>query len=295
MNDSKDYMVRAMAAKEQIRAFALTSKNLVQYACDIHHTSHLASAALGRLLSAGLMMGDMLKSEDDLLTIQFVGDGPLKHILVTSDFSGHVKGYVSNPYAELPLREDGHLDVGHGIGNGSLTVIRDYHMKEPYSSTIPLHSGEIADDLTYYFAQSEQTPSSVGLGVLVNSETGSIICSGGFIVQLMPFCEESVIEKLSKNLSSFTSVTDVYKEGKTPEELLNIVLAGFDVEITGKKDVSYYCGCEQRKDSILATLGKDQLDELILENKDVESTCAFCEKTYKFSVDDLKKIRASLK
>lgn len=289
MSQNQDYMIRALAADQQIRAFAVTSKNLVEYAKNIHHLSHLASAALGRLMSAGLMMGDMLKSHDDLLTIQMMGDGPLKHILVTADDLGRVKGYVSNPAAELPLREDGHLNVGKGIGNGNLTVIRDYHMKEPYSSTIPLHSGEIADDLTYYFAQSEQTPSSVGLGVLVNSDS-SIACAGGFIVQLMPFCKDEVIDKLQNNLSHFSSVTDVLKTGKSIEDLLHIVLDGFDVTITGKKDCMFYCGCEERKDDIMKTIGKDAIKEMIDEGKEVTSSCAFCGKTYKYSVEQLNKL-----
>ncbi len=294
MENYHDYMVRAMAADKQIRAFAITSKDVVEYAKNIHHLSHLATAALGRLLSAGLMMGDMLKSKEDLLTVQFMGDGPLKHILVTADFNGNVKGYVSNPGAELPLRDDGHLDVGKGIGNGNLTVIRDFHMKEPYSSTIPLHSGEIADDLTYYFAQSEQVPTSVGLGVLVNPN-GTVNCAGGFIVQLMPFTKQEVIDKLSDNLSDIPSVTDVLREGKSPEDLLKIVLRGFDIEFTGTKDVMFHCGCEERKDNIIATIGKEELDEMIKEGKEVETSCAFCEKKYKFSVEDLIRIRDSLK
>jgi molecular chaperone Hsp33 len=294
MENYHDYMVRAMAADKQIRAFAVTSKDLVEYAKNIHSLSHLATAALGRLLSAGLMMGDMLKSKEDLLTVQFMGDGPLKHILVTADFNGNVKGYVSNPAADLPLREDGHLDVGKGIGNGNLTVIRDFHMKEPYSSTIPLHSGEIADDLTYYYAQSEQIPTSVGLGVLVNPD-GSVNCAGGFIVQLMPFTKQEVIDKLSDNLNDIPTVTEVLKEGKTPEDLLKIVLRGFDIEFTGSKDVCFHCGCEERKDNIIATVGKEELNEMIKEGKEVETSCAFCEKKYKFSVEDLIRIRDTLK
>ena len=294
MENYHDYMVRAMAADKQIRAFAITSKDLVEYAKNIHSLSHLATAALGRLLSAGLMMGDMLKSKEDLLTVQFMGDGPLKHLLVTADFNGNVKGYVSNPSADLPLREDGHLDVGKGIGNGNLTVIRDFHMKEPYSSTIPLHSGEIADDLTYYFAQSEQIPTSVGLGVLVNSD-GSVSCAGGFIVQLMPFTKQEVIDKLSDNLNHIPTVTEMLKAGKSIEDMLRIVLSGFDIEFTGTKDVRFYCGCEERKDNIIATIGKDELNEMIKEGKEVETSCAFCEKKYKFSVEDLIRIRDSLK
>ena len=294
MENYHDYMVRAMAADKQIRAFAITSKDLVEYAKNIHSLSHLATAALGRLLSAGLMMGDMLKSKEDLLTVQFMGDGPLKHLLVTADYNGNVKGYVSNPSADLPLREDGHLDVGKGIGNGNLTVIRDFHMKEPYSSTIPLHSGEIADDLTYYFAQSEQIPTSVGLGVLVNSD-GSVNCAGGFIVQLMPFTKQEVIDKLSDNLNHIPTVTEMLKAGKSIEDMLRIVLDGFDIEFTGSKDVRFYCGCEERKDNIIATIGKDELNEMIKEGKEVETSCAFCEKKYKFSVEDLIRIRDSLK
>ena len=294
MENYHDYMVRAMAADKQIRAFAITSKDLVEYAKNIHSLSHLATAALGRLLSAGLMMGDMLKSKEDLLTVQFMGDGPLKHLLVTADFNGNVKGYVSNPSADLPLREDGHLDVGKGIGNGNLTVIRDFHMKEPYSSTIPLHSGEIADDLTYYFAQSEQIPTSVGLGVLVNSD-GSVSCAGGFIVQLMPFTKQEVIDKLSDNLNHIPTVTEMLKAGKSIEDMLRIVLDGFDIEFTGTKDVRFHCGCEERKDNIIATVGKDELNEMIKEGKEVETSCAFCEKKYKFSVEDLIRIRDSLK
>ena len=294
MENYHDYMVRAMAADKQIRAFAVTSKDLVEYAKNIHSLSHLATAALGRLLSAGLMMGDMLKSKEDLLTVQFMGDGPLKHLLVTADYNGNVKGYVSNPSADLPLREDGHLDVGKGIGNGNLTVIRDFHMKEPYSSTIPLHSGEIADDLTYYFAQSEQIPTSVGLGVLVNSD-GSVSCAGGFIVQLMPFTKQEVIDRLSDNLNHIPTVTEMLKAGKSIEDMLRIVLDGFDIEFTGTKDVRFHCGCEERKDNIIATIGKDELNEMIKEGKEVETSCAFCEKKYKFSVEDLIRIRDSLK
>ena len=294
MENYHDYMVRAMAADKQIRAFAITSKDLVEYAKNIHSLSHLATAALGRLLSAGLMMGDMLKSKEDLLTVQFMGDGPLKHLLVTADYNGNVKGYVSNPSADLPLRKDGHLDVGKGIGNGNLTVIRDFHMKEPYSSTIPLHSGEIADDLTYYFAQSEQIPTSVGLGVLVNKD-GSVSCAGGFIVQLMPFTKQEVIDKLSDNLNNIPTVTEMLREGKSIEDMLRIVLNGFDIEFTGSKDVRFYCGCEERKDNIIATIGKDELNEMIKEGKEVETSCAFCEKKYKFSVEDLIRIRDSLK
>ncbi|MFA6861174.1 MAG: Hsp33 family molecular chaperone HslO, partial [Bacilli bacterium] len=170
IDNEKDYLIRALACNEEVRAFAVTSRNLVEYARKIHNNSPIATAALGRLLSAGVMMGDMLKSPHDLITLQIHGDGPLKHLLVTANQNGEVKGYVSNPNVILPPNEGGHLNVGAGIGRGNLTVIRDYGLKEPYVSQIDLHSGEIADDLTYYFAQSEQIPSSVGLGVLFNKD-----------------------------------------------------------------------------------------------------------------------------
>lgn len=289
-----DYMVRALAAKEQIRAFALTSKDLVEYARSLHHSSPVSTAALGRLLSAGLMMGDMMKSEDDLVTLQLMGDGPLKHVLVTADYTGKVKGYVSNPNVYLPNKENGHLDIASGIGKGTLTVIRDYHMKEPYSSTIDLVSGEIAEDLTYYFAQSEQTPSSVGLGVLVNPDE-TVECAGGFIVQLMPFASEEVIDQLQRNIDEFTSVTDVLKQGKTPEELLEIILKGFDIQFTGKKDVYFSCNCSQeRGKQVISTLGSAEIRKMVEEGKDIEAECVFCGKKYKYTPEELEEILKEL-
>lgn len=289
----QDYMIRALACDEQIRAFAVNSLNSVQYMKNIHHLTPLATAALGRLLSASFMMGDMLKSDADLLTLQIHGDGPLKHLLVTSDKNGHSKGYVSNPNATLPLRRDGHLDVASGIGSGTLTVIRDYHMKQPYSSTIPLHSGEIADDLTYYFAQSEQVPSTVSLGVLLSSNS-IVTCSGGFIIQLLPFTKDEVIERLESNINSLPSMTNMLSNNMSIEDILKRALDGFDITFTDKKDVSFYCGCNERKDKVIASLGKEEIEKMIDEGREVEATCAFCEKTYKFSVEDLKKIKDEL-
>lgn len=291
----KDYLVRGMAAKEQIRFFACTTKDLVEYARGIHHCSPLATAALGRLLSAGAMMGDMLKSPSDKLTIQLIGDGPLRQVMVTGNCLGEVRGYVSGVDAILPPNKDWHLDVGGGIGKGMLTVIRDLGLKQPYVSQLNLHSGEIADDLTYYFAQSEQTPTSVGLGVLFNHDDASVRAAGGFIVQLMPNCESSVIDKLEKNIQECPSVTDILKEGKTPEEMIQIVLKGFDIQFMGTKDLFFRCNCSQERGAeVLMTLGKKDIDEMIQEGKEIDVSCAFCGKSYHYTKDDLVKIRKQM-
>ena len=287
----EDYLIREMAAKEQVRAFAVTDRGLVDYARTIHHNSSLATAALGRLRSAGLRMGARRKSDSDKLTLQLIGDGPLKHVIVTSNYKGEVRGYVSNPSAELPLKPNGHLDVGGGIGKGSLTVIRDLGRKEPYSSSIDLYSGEIADDLTYYFAQSEQIPTAVGLGVLLEKQR--VTASGGFIVQLRPNTDPKVIDRLEENLKKIPSVTEILKAGKSPEERLDIVLDGFDHQVTSKKEVFWHCNCSKdRGREVIGTLGIPALKQRIEEDKPVEATCDFCGKTYKYDVDELKKILA---
>lgn len=287
----KDYLVTALAADKQLRAFAITSKNLIEQVRKIHNYSPIAIAALGRTMSAGLMMGDMLKSKKDLLTIIINGDGPLKQIVVTSDIDGHVKGYASNPNVILPPKENGHLDVGGGIGHGTLTVIKDYGLKEPYVSTINLVTSEIAEDLTYYFSQSEQTPTAIGLGVLLNKEDVSIKAAGGFIVQLLPNTSEEVIQRLEQNLKRFTSVTNVLKDNKTPEDLLKIVLRDFDIQFTSTKEVCFNCSCcfETGKNA-LKTLPIDELKALIDNNESQEVQCDFCGKKYHYSIDDLKSI-----
>ncbi len=286
-----DYMVRAIAANEQIRAFAVTSRELVETARAAHNTSPIATAALGRTMSAALMMADMLKGDDDLLTIQIDGDGPLQHILVTADNHGHVKGYVRNPNVILPPEENGHLNVGGGVGNGSLSVSRDLENGEIYGSQVALYNGEIAEDLTHYFAESEQVPSSVGLGVLMEHDN-TVKQAGGFIIQLMPFTEEETIRKLEENLASIGSVTDMLEEGKSPEQMLETVLQGMDVHITEKEDVSFHCNCDRdRVERALLLLGKDELTEMIDDGEPVTLHCHFCEKRYTFSVEDLKTLR----
>ena len=292
----KDYMVRATAGNAQIRAFAATTKDLAEYGRKAHGLSPIAAAALGRLMTGTVMMGQMMDNDSDMITVKMDGDGPMKGVLATADNKGNVKGYVINPYVIMEPNEQGHLNVGGGIGQGSLTVIRDMGLKEPYVGQVPLYSGEVAEDLTYYFTKSEQTPSSVGLGVLVERETLSVIAAGGFIIQLMPFADEQTITHLEFNLGKFSSVTDILKAGKTPEDLLEIVLEGFDIEFTDKVDLNFYCNCDKdRVERALMLVGKKDIQEMIDDGKEIEVCCQFCNKAYKFSVDELKAIKERAK
>lgn len=286
-----DYMVRATAANAQIRAFAATTKELVETARQAHNTSPVVTAGLGRLLTAGAMMGTMLKSDSDLLTLQIKGDGPVHGLTVTADGSGHVKGYADEPQVILPANAKGKLDVGGAVGNGVLSVIKDMGLKDPYVGQTALQTGEIGDDLTYYFATSEQVPSSVGLGVLME-KSNTVRCAGGFIVQLMPFAEEEVISRLEKNLSNITSVTALLDQGMAPEEMIKRVLDGFEVEFTDKMPCSFFCNCSrERVEKALISIGKQEIDEMIQEGKPIEVNCHFCNKNYTFDVEELKNIR----
>lgn len=286
---SKDYIVRAMAADGNIRAFGITTKNLTEEARKIHNYLPLAIAALGRTLTGALLLGDTLKSDTDLVTLFIKGDGPLKQLLATADSHGHVKGYCAVPDVYLPSKDNGHFDVGKGIGQGTLTVIKDLGMKEPYVGSVDLVDGEIADDLTYYFAKSEQTPTSIGLGVLVDTDF-SIKAAGGFMVQLLPNTPDEVIQKLENNLKKLNSVTDLLIE-HTPEGMLEIILEGFDVEFTETKDVSFRCDCsKERTASAIKTLGRKEIEDMIEKDKGAEVNCDFCGKKYEFSIDELKAI-----
>lgn len=292
--EDKDYMIRAISGNEEVRAFALRTTKLVEKARQIHDDSPVATAALGRTLSAALMMGDMLKNKQDLITIHIQGEGPLKQILATANMDGEVKGYVADPSVILPPKENGHLDVGGAIGKGVLTVIKDYGLKDPYVSQVDLVTGEIAEDLTYYFAQSEQTPTAIGLGVLMNKDV-TVRCAGGFIVQLMPNAHEKTIAQLEKNLKGLSSVTDILKDGHTPEDLLAVVLRDMDMKILGQKEVRFACHCSKEKGyRALATIGKKELQELLDEGKGAEVNCEFCGKNYCYSTDDIKNILIEL-
>ena len=283
-----DYVVRATAANAQIRAFACTTRETVETARVAHNTSPVITAALGRLLSAGVMMGSMLKSEQDLLTLQVKGEGPVRGLTVTADAKGHVKGYPIVPDVILSANAIGKLDVAGAVGPGTLTVIKDMGLKEPYSGQVELQTGEIAEDLTYYFAASEQVPSCVGLGVLME-KNNTVKQAGGFIIQLMPYAEEEVISRLEENVKGLKSVTTMLDEGKTPEEILEIVLDGMDVQVTDQSPASFRCDCsKERVERALISIGRTQLQELIDEGKEVEVNCQFCGKQYQFPVEDLK-------
>lgn len=285
-----DYYVRVTAANAQIRAFAVTGRALVEHARRIHDTSPVVTAALGRMLMAGTLMGAMQKGDNDLLTLQISGDGPMRGITVTADSKGTVKGYAIEPQIMLPPNAVGKLDVGGAIGKGSLRVIKDMGLKEPYIGQIPLQTGEIAEDLTAYFASSEQVPSSVGLGVLMNKDN-TVCQAGGFVIQLMPFTTDEVIDQLEKNLAAFTSVTTVLNEGKSPEEMLEILLQGFDMEITEQKEVKYRCDCsKERVERAIISIGKADIEEMIADNKPIEVNCHFCNTAYEFTVDELKRM-----
>lgn len=285
-----DYIVRAMAANQQIRAFAAVTRDVVETARMAHNTSPVATAALGRLLTGGAMMGVMMKGEKDILTLQIKAGGPLNGITVTADSQGRVKGYVGNPNVCIPANSEGKLDVAGAVGVGFMNVIKDMGMKEPYMGQVALQTSEIAEDLTYYFATSEQVPSAVGLGVLMNKDN-TVRQAGGFIVQVMPFAEDATIDKLEKNVQNITSVTNLLEEGHTPESLLEKVLEGFDIEINDRIPTEFYCNCsKQRVEKALISIGRKDLNELIQEGKDVELNCHFCNKNYVFSVEELKEI-----
>lgn len=285
-----DYLVRATAADAQIRAFAVTSRDLVEEARGRHDLSPVVTAALGRLMTGACLMGSMLKGEQDVLTLQVSGDGPVRGLTVTADAKGDVKGYAQVPQAMMPPNAQGKLDVGGVIGKGYLTVIKDMGMKDPYASKVELQTGEIADDLTYYFAASEQVPSCVALGILME-RNNTVKQAGGFIIQLMPFAQEEVVQKLEEKISNIKPVTTLLEEGNTPEQILSLLLGDMGLEITEKTPVQFFCGCtKERVEKVLYSLKKEELKEMIAEGKDVELHCHFCNTDYVFTVDELKKI-----
>ena len=285
-----DYIIRAIAANDQIRAFAAVTTETVEEARKDHNTSPVATAALGRLLTAGAMMGTMMKGDKDILTLQIKAGGPLEGITVTADSKGRVKGYVGNPNVCIPANSKGKLDVAGAVGVGFMNVIKDMGLKEPDVGQVALQTSEIAEDLTYYFATSEQVPSAVGLGVLMNKDN-TVRQAGGFIVQLMPFAEESTIAKLEENVQKITSVTSLLEEGHTPESLLEKVLDGFDMEINEKIPTEFYCNCSRdRVEKALISIGRKELNEMIQEGKPIEMNCHFCNHNYEFTVEELKEI-----
>jgi len=292
----QDYIVRAVTDIGHIRAFGCITKNTVEKARSFHNTSPVATAALGRLLTAAAMMGTMLKGEKDLVTLQLTGNGPLGRVLAVSGSDGKVKGYVDNPDTDLPLNANGKLDVGTAVGtDGFLTVIQDMGLKEPYIGKIPLVSGEVGDDLAKYFAISEQVPSVVAVGVLVDKDL-SVKNSGGFIIQVMPDATDDDITKLEENIKNITSVTNMLESGMNIEEIMGVALRGFDFHFTDKSDTDYYCNCsKERVRRVLKSVGADEIEAIIKEDGKAELDCHFCSEKYLFNIDELQEILAEIK
>lgn len=282
-----DYIIRASAGNNSIRAFAATSRETVEKARNIHNTTPVATAALGRLLTAGAIMGLTLKSEKDLITLQIKCDGPLEGLLVTSDSHANVKGYVFEPNVDIPLKPNGKLDVSGAIGKGNLKIIKDIGLKEPYCGMIELVSGEIAEDLTCYFAKSEQVPSSVGLGVLVDTDC-SVKQAGGFIIQLMPDCSDEIASKLEEKIKNMPSVTEMLEKGMVPEDMLKYMLGDFGIKILDKTPMQFKCSCtRERTERALISLGRVELEKIAKEDKKAELICHFCNTVYKFNEEEL--------
>lgn len=290
-----DYIIRAVTKDGFVKAMAIRSTNLVERARTIHKTTPTATAALGRLLTACSMMGNLQKVENGALTLQVKGGGPLGTLLATSDAEGNVRGYVHNPSITLLEKYAGKLDVGAAVGtDGTLTVIRDLQMKEPYVGSVALVSGEIADDVTAYFAQSEQTPTACALGVLVNTDQ-SVRVAGGYLIQLLPGAPDDVIMKIETGIACAGAVTPMLEAGLTPEELLRKVLCEFELEFFDEEPVEYRCYCSRdRVSATLITIGKKDLQEIVDDGKPITIECQFCDKVYTFTPEDVKALLASL-
>lgn len=296
MEKTQDYIVRGIAADGQIRCFAITSRALVEEARKRHNTSPVVTAALGRLLTGGVMMGTMMKNEQDLLTLQIQCNGPIKGLIVTADAFGHVKGYAKQPVVSLPASKEGKLDVGKAINLGILTIIKDIGLKEPYMGQVQLVSGEIAEDLTYYFATSEQIPSSVALGVLMNKDN-TVAQAGGYILQLMPNTHEKLINTLEERLAAIEPVTSLLSKGYTPEDMLEKILQGMNIEFSEERTPAVFsCNCsKERVSRALVSLGERELENIITDGKPIEVNCHFCNTNYSFTLDDLMQIKNTLK
>ena len=282
-------IIRCITSDGLVMATAIDSTDIVAEAERIHKTSATVTAALGRLLTAGSMMGNMLKSKDNTLTLRLAGDGPAGNLIVVSDWEGDVRGYVSNPVVEIPLNNKGKLDVAGAVGRqGNLYVTKDLGMKEPYNGCIPLVSGEIAEDITAYYAVSEQIPTVCALGVLVNPDL-TVKAAGGYIIQLLPAAGEDVIEKIERSMENLPSVTAMLSTGETPHGILKRALSEFEVEVLYEHDVYYKCNCsKERIETALITLGTKELNEMADEGEDIEIKCHFCDKAYKLSPNELR-------
>lgn len=282
-----DTILRALAHDAGIQIVACISTGLVERAREIHKTLPTATAALGRALTATAMMGSQLKVDGGSITVQFKGNGPLGAIVCVGDPDGYVRGYLQNPCCDLPLRADGKLDVGGGVGRGYLMVIKDIGLKDPVTGTVALTNGEIAEDLTRYFAESEQIPSACALGVLVDTDQ-SVKCAGGYLVQLMPGVKDADIDRLEETLSKIPPVTAMLEQGMTLEQIVQAVLDGFESEFLQKTEIGYRCACSRHKvESALISMGKKELSQMAEEQEKSEVTCQFCDKIYAFTRQEL--------
>ncbi|PJN90341.1 Hsp33 family molecular chaperone HslO [Bacillus sp. mrc49] len=288
----KDYLVKALGYEGQVRAYAVSTTDTVGEAQRRHYTWPTASAALGRAMTAGVMMGSMLKGEEKL-TIKIEGGGPIGSILVDSNAKGEVRGYVTHPQTHFDLNEHGKLDVRKAVGTeGLLTVVKDIGLRDNFSGQVPIVSGELGEDFTYYFATSEQVPSSVGVGVLVNPDN-SILAAGGFIIQLLPGTSDETISKIESRLSTIEPVSKMIQRGLTPEEILTEILGEGNVNILEKMDVEFSCQCSrERIANALISLGKDEIRDIIETEGKAEAQCHFCNETYQFSKEDLEELEA---
>ena len=288
ISKNSDYIVRATAANHQIRAFAISSTNTIEEARQRHNTSPIATVALGRLMSAGAMMGTMMKGDDDIITIQIKGDGPIGGLTVTADAKANVKGYVNNPEVMLPLNSAGQLDVEKALGIGVLSVIKDIGLKEPYVGDTILVTSDVTQDITYYFATSEQVPTSVGLSVIM-SKDNTVKSAGGFIIQLLPDASEEIISALEKKIKEVKNVTTMLEHGYTPEQMLEELLGEFGLDILDKIPTQFYCNCsKERMSRALISIGRKELSSLIEEGRTIEVNCHFCGSHYNFDVEELK-------
>ena len=285
-----DRLIRAICRNAEIKFTAVCTTETVERARQIHKTLPLATAALGRTLSAASMMGRELKDKNGSVTIQIKGNGPLGAIVCVGDSDGYVRGYLQDPAVDLPLRADGKLNVGGGVGRGYLMVIKDIGLKDPITGTVALVNGEIAEDLTRYFAESEQIPSACALGVLVDTDC-SVKCAGGWLVQLMPGVKDSDIDKLEANLAKLESMTAMLDKGMSLEDIIRAVLDGFEVDFLQTSEIGYRCACSREKvERALISMGKTELCKMAEEQENSEVTCQFCDKIYRFSRAELQEL-----
>ena len=291
----EDKIVRAISGDGMVQAAAICSRDLTERARQIHKTLPVATAALGRTLAAASMMGNALKSDGASLTLQFKGGGPLGTVLAVSDNEGNVRGYVTNPHVDIPLRKDGKLDVGTAVGHeGTLTVIKDLHMKEPYVGTIDLLGGEIAEDVAGYFVESEQIPTACALGVLVDRDQ-SVKAAGGYLIQLMPGAAEDTIAKVEGGIMAAGAVSAILEKNDDPEAMLRTVMSDFDLKILETCPVEYRCYCSrERVERALISLGREELEQMLSEQGGCQLTCQFCDAVYKFTAEDIQRLLKNL-